>query len=887
VLPINLDFTDPTYLRSIRDGLISGTLHRNNAASLPYGLSGIYEQALPSSDSPAERQRFLEFFGVWALLKKEVSAGFVASLLHGWTETAVIENINRFSNWFNAASPGKFVLYHHRFQTFILSKLSQKHLIGLQRDIVEWLNNEFVTDKESEIRQYRAEYFIHHLALLAFYDTRSLSLLKSTISNRKFLDFLNDSRISTLAYTENLHLCIDLAVYFNDRELLQQIGNSVAQFYDVKLLQIFRDLSNPFTPFGFLLDHFQSKGDAEDRIRLFFLICSADRDFNDSIFDELIRQSLNHVQDEYFELREMAPEWLFVKVQNLQILKPQLVEFFDEIDEDESSFDDELETGFFYIIENLTDYPGSYQAAYHIVVNQLINDKSFDSLDFQNLFDSIPGANLMNRDEILTRITSFLLSEHFRHPNTKAWFFWLLSSSAYESGHHSPGRENAYRLCLEYAARADVPALSDFIGKLDGIAQDYHDKIKIINFVSQQFYNYGDYESARETLFSPVSDVKGEKFRSSSWIKSWIQKKPTERIRYSDKMNLIHQIEVHFHHFLATSEGLSEDCQNAVFYKAVQQLDLVSKAEFLADLSIVASAKNHEISKLLIMEAWQLVQSPDDWAEFFASISVFCASFDSMPSDWILRNFPSFKKNILKFSDGEVEPETHLEETLFSIVPGRFSASGRFQVIKDQYPPIFKFLKKEFGEFCDKAEEQLVFVQVLEAKLNGYANFRSFWNENKNFFSKGHAGEDFKSFWTYLADDSGIFSRFNSDDFKSVELIANRVNRRFPWEKFIHLNAGIQFYAARFSIPDNFDLGENEGFSSLAKYKNYIEFDGGFRTVLGGALHREYDALLATDWLLDPIQAEAFCLKKVLPFSHDVIHLLEYMKMAEDLRMLD
>jgi hypothetical protein len=120
---MKLQITDPTYLRAIYDGLLSETLHEENASNLPTGLMGIYEEALPPLSSVAKRQLFLEFFSVWALLKKEVSAAFVSQLL-GWTEARALNYIALYSNWFNAPLTGKYVLYHERLRSFILQKIS-------------------------------------------------------------------------------------------------------------------------------------------------------------------------------------------------------------------------------------------------------------------------------------------------------------------------------------------------------------------------------------------------------------------------------------------------------------------------------------------------------------------------------------------------------------------------------------------------------------------------------------------------------------------------------------------------------------------------------------------------------------------------------------------
>jgi hypothetical protein len=86
-----MTFIDPTYLRTIHDGLLTGTVHKDNASALPVGLVGMYEEALPNAANVNERKKFLEFFAVWALLQKEVSAEFLVLLLEGWIEQDVIE----------------------------------------------------------------------------------------------------------------------------------------------------------------------------------------------------------------------------------------------------------------------------------------------------------------------------------------------------------------------------------------------------------------------------------------------------------------------------------------------------------------------------------------------------------------------------------------------------------------------------------------------------------------------------------------------------------------------------------------------------------------------------------------------------------------------------
>ena len=61
---------EPTYLRYICDGLLKGSIHPENAAELPEGLIGMHEEAIDERTSVIERQKLLNRFAIWALLKK-------------------------------------------------------------------------------------------------------------------------------------------------------------------------------------------------------------------------------------------------------------------------------------------------------------------------------------------------------------------------------------------------------------------------------------------------------------------------------------------------------------------------------------------------------------------------------------------------------------------------------------------------------------------------------------------------------------------------------------------------------------------------------------------------------------------------------------------------
>jgi uncharacterized protein with GYD domain len=159
--------TDPTYLRSIYDGLSAGSINKDNATALPIGLVGIYEEVLPPESNVNERKRFMEFFGVWALLKKEVSVEFVMLLLEGWSEEEVVNYIDRYSKWFNSPVSGKYVLYHERFRNFLLQKISHHYFREINRLIIEKSQDANEAKQGDDWERYALEHLSTHLLIAA------------------------------------------------------------------------------------------------------------------------------------------------------------------------------------------------------------------------------------------------------------------------------------------------------------------------------------------------------------------------------------------------------------------------------------------------------------------------------------------------------------------------------------------------------------------------------------------------------------------------------------------------------------------------------------------------------------------------------------------------
>ncbi len=155
---------EPTYLRYIYDGLVKGSIHPENAAELPDGLIGMYEEAFDERTSVIERQKLLQRFAIWALLKKEVSAAFVAEVL-GETEDDIQEFISTYSAWFNSPESGKYQLYHERLKVYLLQKLSEGEVAELNSKIVEFLLQKVNDAQQNESILYCFENLSFHLFL--------------------------------------------------------------------------------------------------------------------------------------------------------------------------------------------------------------------------------------------------------------------------------------------------------------------------------------------------------------------------------------------------------------------------------------------------------------------------------------------------------------------------------------------------------------------------------------------------------------------------------------------------------------------------------------------------------------------------------------------------
>ena len=210
---------DPTYLRYIYDGLSKGNISTDNEAALPEGLVGLYQEAFNESIPAHKRQKTLEYFAMWALLKKEVSSAFFAEMLNT-NEDDVADFIASYAAWFNSPESGKYILYHERLRLYLLQKLSGKEVHVLHEGLITRLEQAIEDQKADEFERYGLEILSEHLLLEAMISGEGKNLINLAYSQAHWQRQLKISKGYT--WTKNgLKAVMSWASKHNDDEVIE------------------------------------------------------------------------------------------------------------------------------------------------------------------------------------------------------------------------------------------------------------------------------------------------------------------------------------------------------------------------------------------------------------------------------------------------------------------------------------------------------------------------------------------------------------------------------------------------------------------------------------------------------------------------------------------
>ena len=228
---------DPTYLRYIHDGLIKGSVHPKNTSELPEGLIGLYEEAFHEHLPVLQRQQLLQRFALFALLKKEVSAAFVAEIL-GESELEISEFILNYASWFNSIESGKHQLYHERLKLYFLQKIKINEIEFLNQAIISFLKKGIENQKEDENELYALQFLSDHLLVSAWMNKAdSKSEVVKLVSN---IDFLNRQLMLSNGFNWSrtsikntiLYLTYEQEFKFNDNEkIIIDLGFKLVELF--------------------------------------------------------------------------------------------------------------------------------------------------------------------------------------------------------------------------------------------------------------------------------------------------------------------------------------------------------------------------------------------------------------------------------------------------------------------------------------------------------------------------------------------------------------------------------------------------------------------------------------------------------------------------------
>ena len=155
---------EPTYLRYVYDSLNKGSLNAENAAALPQGFIGLYEQEFTQKTPTGERKKVLNQLALWAIFKGPVSANMAAAVLE-LEDEQMKDLVDTYSSWFNSPECGKYQLYHERLRVYLLQKLKTEEVQALNEKLISFLEDAVNQAKGEEDEYYALEHLHNHLAL--------------------------------------------------------------------------------------------------------------------------------------------------------------------------------------------------------------------------------------------------------------------------------------------------------------------------------------------------------------------------------------------------------------------------------------------------------------------------------------------------------------------------------------------------------------------------------------------------------------------------------------------------------------------------------------------------------------------------------------------------
>ena len=842
--------TDPTYLRYIVDGLESQSIQQENISALPHGLMGTYEKSLPAEHNIRQREKFLQFFSVWALLKKEVSACFVADLLN-WKEQEVIDQVSVYSKWFNSPASGTYILYHERLKVFILSKVSTIEIQKLSSLIIRFLKKD---SQNKEINEYFIRFYVDHLVDIS-YELQSFQLeLDEVIYMDEFWDESFFKLNSIIPSLSNLRKLVFYSCFKKDWKLLKRISKLVLyleQKNDIFCEQILElnhlnlDLIQPC---------FDSISSSFNQLRfLTYLTIKIEINRLDKyiISDFHWNQLAVFVQTEYVNGALFLPKWILEKLNQIAANKKinSLLIILKNVDLNE--VDPISDSGILKSFSYLED-PKEIQSIPEVDLScfsTLKNILKEGSTDFRYAYNIISSPNLMDRDALLFRATLDFIN--FDYTKSYDWLYWLLVKSDFESGGHTSPDEKYYtkNLIAKYIYKADVLALKKIQDLLKDIDLYNHHILEAKCWISDRYFKIGHLTYAYEVLIQFNFELQST-FNESEWKSAWFV-----------SQNLDFNIEeLHVSKRLDTMLCFPQKIKYICFDEVSTLLkpldtDKVSKAEYFLETAVRVYKKQKKLGVKLVNAAWDLISQSSDFASVIVKLEAIVTGLNFMPESWIYAKLKRVRNDFLdNWEDYSMEYFLGFEN-FYSYKPFRFSDRNILK-LSLKSDSVRSFLIEFDKEGLKNAVEDEKLERLIRKEAKNSTSFRDFWSNVKMFFRADKVGYKIEKIWTLFDSNDKIFQNINAEDVRIIGVIARKTNQHFPIELHIYKSKKLQIYHKRINIPDAWEYGFVRGFPAMLTEKNIDK-----ETICDAILSRPRrgDEMLTT-----PIEAVGYMLNSVM-----------------------
>ena len=802
---------EPTYLRHVYDGMRKGALNKENPSSLPYGLIGLYEQEFLQNIPLSKRSKALNLLGVWALLKRPVSLGFVTHVL-GTEEVLILEFIDEFSSWFNSPESGRYQLYHERLRIFVLSKLSDIEIAGITDRLLSALNS---GENSGEHKEYYLHHYIDHLITACYFGGKHTDYLKRIVEQDDFWDksFLDLNSIQPAI--ENIRNIIAYSVYSGDWQMLNRCAELIlflGQKNDILCEELLAEEKIDKEAIELCFD---SISPSFDRLRfvsiatLKIIESTTESEIDKEWLEQLWIQLVGYVESEYVNGALILPYWAKIKLEktaeSLQMDSLSIV--LEELDFDDVESLEEREFEFIYLTEDIEGYSDHDLKALASLMTELRNRK----VDFLRAFKYIDTPNLMDRDELICRATIECIEEDYKAYFD--WIEWLLIESEFEIGEHAPPDEKYFskNLLGVIIQKSDVNHLNKLKRLVHEADFDPDLKMELRNWISDRYQLLVESEKSLVVL-NQFSRTLDSDFEVSLWKSAWFSENKVEidikGLRPSYRLDT----------FLTNAN------ENQILsYGAVDELlkdldnDKISKSEYFAETAVKIYRKNIPLSKELINKAWDLIATTSDWASIYAKAEVLAAGLNFMDENWMSERIRSFKSEFTELAE-EDEFITNSLDTFYYFKPYRFSDQNMLELVSKS-PSTIQFLNRVDKNGLAKAFENEKNEKIISNQAKVSSTFREFWKTVRQYFNSEGVGVYIEEFWSLFDGNENIFTSITAEDVRIINVISRKVDQHFPIEIYLEYPSRLQKYQDRIRIPDDWEFGSKKGFPAMLSEK--------------------------------------------------------------------